>query len=102
MRLLHEVLVAVIRVAGAERTGVRISPLQPFNDMYHSDPWATFSCVVREINAFGLAFLHIAGMGEDAPGEAGPAFDLADLVPLFDGAVIRNFQYDQRRAERDV
>ncbi len=102
MRLLREVLSAVIRVAGAERTGVRISPLQPFNGMYDSDPWGTFSYVVRELNAFGLAYLHIAGMGEDAPGEAGPAFDLADLVPLFDGAVIRNYQYDQSRAERDV
>ncbi|HSH84257.1 MAG TPA: alkene reductase [Guyparkeria sp.] len=102
MRFLHEVLTAVIRVAGAARTGVRISPLQPSSDMFDSDPWGTFSYVVRELNAFNLAYLHIAGMGEDAPGAAGPAFDLADLVPLFNGPVIRNYRYDQARAEADV
>ncbi|KTG17597.1 MULTISPECIES: alkene reductase [unclassified Guyparkeria] len=102
MRLLREVLAAVTRVAGASRTGVRISPLQPMNGMYDSAPWETFSYVVRELNAFGLAYLHIAGMGEDAPGAAGPAFDLAELVPLFHGPVIRNYHYDQPRAEADV
>jgi len=102
MRLLREVLAAVIRVAGASRTGVRISPLQPMNGMDDSDPWGTFSYVVRELNPFGLAYLHIAGMGEDEPGKAGPAFDLADLVPLFDGPVMRNYHYDQARAEADV
>ena len=102
MRFLQEVLAAVTGVAGASRTGVRISPLQPMNDMYDSDPWGTFSYVVRELNPFGLAYLHIAGMGEDRPGEAGPAFDLDELVPLFDGPVIRNYQYDQSRAEADV
>ncbi|MDG4866400.1 alkene reductase [Guyparkeria sp. 1SP6A2] len=102
MRLLREVLAAVTRVAGPSRTGVRLSPLQPMNGMYDSDPWGTFSYVVRELNPFGLAYLHLAGMGEDDPGAAGPAFDLADLVPLFEGPVIRNFNYDQARAEADV
>lgn len=102
MRLLREVLAAVTRVAGPARTGVRLSPLQQMNGMYDSDPWGTFSYVVRELNLFGLAYLHLAGMGEDAPGAAGPSFDLADLVPLFEGPVIRNFNYDQARAEADV
>ncbi len=102
MRFLNEVLDAVTAVAGVSRTGIRISPLQPFNGMYDSNPRETFSHVVRALNPRGLAYLHIAGMGEDEPGAAGPAFDLADLVPLFDGPVIRNYQYDLGRAEADV
>ncbi|HER35380.1 MAG: alkene reductase [Halothiobacillaceae bacterium] len=101
-RLLREVLVAVTEVAGPARTGVRLSPLQPMNGMHDSDPWGTFSHVVRELDAFDLAYLHVAGMGEDAPGDAGPAFDLAELVPLFRGPVIRNYHYDRARAETDV
>ncbi|WP_372591918.1 alkene reductase [Guyparkeria sp.] len=102
MRFLDEVLDAVTDVADASRTGIRISPLQPFNGMSDSNPWETFSHLVRRLNPRGLAYLHIAGMGEDEPGAAGPAFDLADLVPLFDGPVIRNYQYDLSRAEADV
>jgi N-ethylmaleimide reductase len=102
LRFLDEVLDAVTAVAGAARTGVRISPLQPANGMYDSDPRETFSSVVRALQPRGLAYLHIAGMGEDEPGAAGPAFELAELVPLFEGPVIRNYHYDQARAERDI
>ena len=37
------------------RVGVRLSPWQPFNGMYDSDPEATFGHVVQALRRFPLA-----------------------------------------------
>jgi N-ethylmaleimide reductase len=56
-RLMLEVTDAVCKVWGGNRVGIRLSPLQPFNDMYDSQPEETFSHVVKELNRFGLAVM---------------------------------------------
>jgi N-ethylmaleimide reductase len=101
-RFLMDVVDAVTAAVGADRVGLRISPLQPANGMSDSDPWATFSYVVRAVDAFKLAYLHVAGMGVDQPGVAGPAFDLNALRPLWHGKMMVNYHYDQARAEAAV
>lgn len=101
-RFLLEVTKAVVKVWGAQRVGVRLSPLQPFNDMFDSNPKATFSHAVKQLNAFGLAYLHITEMGRDNPGVAGPAFDLAELRPLWQGVYIGNGGYDKARANAAI
>lgn len=58
-RLLLEVVEAVIRVWGADRVGVRLSPLGTFNDIYDQDPEKTFGCVAKKLNEYGLAYLHL-------------------------------------------
>jgi N-ethylmaleimide reductase len=58
-RLLMEVLEAVIGVWGSDRVGLRLSPTGTFNDMHDSDPAALFSYVVKELNQFNLAYLHL-------------------------------------------
>jgi N-ethylmaleimide reductase len=93
-RLLLEVVEAVSDIWGADRVGVRLSPLQPFNDIKDSDPEATFSYTVKALNKFGLAYLHITEMGAEAPGVAGPAFDLKTLRPLWDGNYMTNSEYN--------
>lgn len=98
-RLLMEVVEAVTAAVGAARTGLRISPLQPANGMSDSNPKETFTYVVEKVNAYPLAYLHVAGMGTDQPGAAGPAFDLNILRPLWSGKLIVNYHYDQARAE---
>jgi N-ethylmaleimide reductase len=97
-RLLMEVTDAVTAVWGTERVGVRISPLQPFNDMRDSNPEATFSYVVEQLNDFDLAYLHVTEMGQDVPGAAGPAFDLGRLRELWHGLYMTNYRYDRARA----
>ncbi|MDH5592642.1 MAG: alkene reductase, partial [Gammaproteobacteria bacterium] len=62
-RLLLEVVGEVCKIWGADRVGVRLSPLQPFNDMKDSDPQATFSYTVKALSQFDLAYLHITEMG---------------------------------------
>ena len=97
-RLMLEVTEAVCSVWGANRVGIRLSPLQPFNDMYDSQPEETFSFVVKELNRFGLAYLHVTEMGKDNPGAAGPAFDLGKLRKIWKGVYMTNSGYDLARA----
>lgn len=98
-RLMLEVVEAVCSVVGSDRVGIRISPIQPFNDMKDSDPETTFSFLVKELNRFGLAYLHVTEMGSDAPGVAGPAFDLGKLRTLWKGVYVTNFGYDKARGD---
>ncbi|MDX6766622.1 MAG: alkene reductase [Candidatus Methylacidiphilales bacterium] len=58
-RLTLEVTEAVVSVWGAGRVGIRFSPSGVFNDMHDSDPYATFGHVIRELQPYGLAYLHI-------------------------------------------
>lgn len=58
-RLLMEVIDAVIPVWGADRVGVRLSPLGAFNDMGDDDPEATFGYIADRLNAYHLAYLHL-------------------------------------------
>ena len=51
-RLLLEVTEAVAGVWGADRVGVRISPVHTFNSMYDSHPDLTFGYVAKQLNQF--------------------------------------------------
>lgn len=101
-RFLLEVVEAVSDTLGADRVGVRLSPLQPFNDMRDSDPQATFSYAVNQLNRFDLAYLHITEMGRENPGAAGPAFDLNILRDAWHGIYITNSAYDRERANATI
>ncbi len=68
-RLLIEVMEAVAGEWGAERVGVHLSPTNlAFNDIADSDPPATFSTAVGELDRLGLGYLHLV-----EPGPADPA-----------------------------
>lgn len=58
-RLLMEVVEAVIGVWGSNRVGVRLSPSGTFYSMSDSDPKALFTYVVRQLNDYNLAYLHV-------------------------------------------
>ncbi|RME35864.1 MAG: alkene reductase [Gammaproteobacteria bacterium] len=101
-RFLLEVVEAVTGVWGPERVGVRLSPLNPFNDMHDSDPRATFTRVVEALDRFGLAYLHVTEWGSDEPGAAGPPFDLQELRRRWGRVYVANGGYDQARAEAAI
>lgn len=102
MRLLLEVLETVCGAVGADRVGVRLSPVQPVHDMRDSDPEGTFSRVVEKLNDFGLAYLHVTNLGYTAPGAAGPYFDPRSLRKLWKGVYMANHGYDRDSAEAAV
>lgn len=95
-RLLMEVTKAVVEVAGADKVGVRLSPVNPFNDMQDSNPQALFNYVAEQLNQFGLAYLHAVEGGIHGGGEAAP-FDFEAFRKQFKGPYIANLAYDKAR-----
>ncbi len=98
-RLLLEVVDAATAVWGAGRVGVRISPLNSYNDMKDSDPVALTGYVAAEMNRRGLAFLDLM---------RGDFFGLqkGDVVTParreFKGALLCGMGYTPEEAERTV
>ena len=97
-RFLLEVTEAVVKVWGSERVGLRLSPLNPFNDIKDSDPQATFHYAVNALNPFNLAYLHVTEMGAENPGLAGPAFNVKELRDIWQGVYFTNGGYDKIKA----
>ncbi|MCL4160932.1 UNVERIFIED_CONTAM: hypothetical protein GTU68_008369 [Idotea baltica] len=95
-RLLMEVTQAVIDVIGADKTGIRLSPVNPFNDMKDSNPQAIFNYVAEALNQSGLAYLHTVEGGIHGGGEADP-FDFFAFRKLFKGKYMANLGYDKSR-----
>lgn len=58
-RLMLEVTEAVCDVWGADRVGLRVSPLNSYNSMIDSDPVGTYTWLAGALNDFGLAYLHV-------------------------------------------
>ncbi len=58
-RFLDEVIQGVSAVFPAHRIGVRLSPNGAFNDMGSPDYREQFSFVAKELDRFGLAYLHV-------------------------------------------
>ena len=92
-RLLLEVADAAVEVLGAGRVGVRLSPVNPFNDLSDSNPQATFAHVAEALGKRGLAYLHLARGGDDG------SFDWAALRRAFGGKVILAGGFDRAQAE---
>ena len=99
-RFLLEVVDAVSAVAGAERTGVRISPQNGQNDISDTNPQVLFDYVAEHLSRRDLAYLHI--IEGDTGGLPVPPFDYAKLKRLFGGIVIANNGFDKARANEAI
>jgi N-ethylmaleimide reductase len=88
-RLTIEVTEAVVGVWGAERVGIRFSPSGVFNDMQDSNPLATFSYVLGELNRFGIAYTHITQItAQDIAHGATAGVGPKELRPSWNGKII--------------
>jgi N-ethylmaleimide reductase len=98
-RFLFEVLAAVIAAVGADKVGLRLSPLNSYNSMKDSDPVALISYLCEKLNAFNLAYLHL--MRADFFG-----MQKADVMTLarekYQGVLIGNMGYTPAEAEAAV
>ena len=101
LRLLMEVTKAVVAVAGSDKVGVRISPVNPFNDIEDSNPQALFNAVADSLNQFNLAYLHVV---EGGIGDAGEPvkFDFVALRKHFNNAYMANLGYDKARGNAAI
>ncbi|ARU31228.1 alkene reductase [Sulfuriferula sp. AH1] len=101
-RLLLEITAAVTDVWGADRVGVRLSPINPFNDMYDSHPQQTFEFVANALNPFNLAYLHVTEWAGQDSGQGSPDFDFQRLRAVFNGTYITNGGYDKVSANAAI
>lgn len=91
-RFLREVTETVAAIWGADRVGVRLSPVSPFNAIEDSDPEAAFTYFARVLGEYDLAYLHVVEPGPDEP------FFRAALKDAFGGPYMANGGYDREIA----
>jgi N-ethylmaleimide reductase len=108
VRFLFEVARAVAGAVGGLRTGIRLAPVTPSNDIVDADPQALFEHAVAQLAPLGLAYLHIV---EGATGGARELpdrpFDYAALKARYRaaggrGAWMVNNGYDKALAEQAI
>jgi N-ethylmaleimide reductase len=98
-RLMLEVSKVVAAEAGPERTGIRISPVTPANDVSDSEPQPLFEHIVDHLNALKLTYIHVVEGATGGPRDIAP-FDYASLRKRFTGAYIANNGYDFELANK--
>lgn len=97
-RFAVEVARAVAAEIGAGRTGLRISPVTPANDIgQDSDPMALYTHLLAQLAPLGLAFLHVVEGATGGPRDNVP-FDWAALRRAWPGAWIANNGYGREMA----
>lgn len=96
-RLMLEVSKAVASEAGADRTGIRISPVTPANDVSDSNPQPLFDHIVDQLNALKLVYIHVIEGATGGPRDIAP-FDHDSLRKRFNGTYIANNGYDFKLA----
>ncbi len=102
IRFLQEVTEAVVSAWSADRVGVRLSTVSPFNDMADSNPIATFSAATALLNRYGLAYLHVL---EALPGHmlAGEGEVVTPhLRKIFKGPLMVNGGYDRETGTQAI
>ncbi|HYP70272.1 MAG TPA: alkene reductase [Variovorax sp.] len=105
-RLLIEVARAVVQAVGGGRTGIRLSPVTPANDVVDADPQPLFEYVLRELATLGLAYVHVIEGATGGPRElADRPFDYPALKAAYrnaggQGAWMVNNGYDKVLADK--
>ena len=98
-RLMLEVAKVVAGEIGPERTGIRISPVTPANDVSDSNPQPLFDHIVEHLNAMKLAYIHVIEGATGGARDIAP-FDYGSLRRRFKGAYMANNGYDFDLATR--
>jgi N-ethylmaleimide reductase len=98
MRLLKEVIEAVVEVWGADKVGVRLAPSGSFNGMSDSNRKALFTYVVKELNSYHLAYLHLVEPrvdGNETREELSSDLTSGFFRNLYDGLIMSAGGYDR-------
>jgi N-ethylmaleimide reductase len=98
-RLMLEVLDAAISVWGADRVGLRISPLNSYNSMIDSDPVGVTTYIAQQCSTRGIAYLHMmrADFFQAQQGDV-----ITPARQHFKGTLISNMGYTADEAEQAI
>ncbi|NOX45903.1 MAG: alkene reductase [Chlorobi bacterium] len=105
-RFLFEVVDAVCKAIGPEKTGIRLSPSGIFKDMFDSNPVELYEYVIDKLNQYDLAYLHILEpMVALEPAHKYEKY-LKEVTPHFrkfyKGLLITNCGFDFRSANKII
>jgi N-ethylmaleimide reductase len=100
-RFLMEVTKAVVETIGSDKVGLRLSPVNPFNDMKDSNPQAVFNYLTEQLNQLNLAYLHVVEGGIQGGGVADP-FDFDAMRKLCKSPYMANLSYDKVRGNAAI
>ncbi|MCC5859640.1 MAG: alkene reductase [Ectothiorhodospiraceae bacterium] len=104
-RIVLDIVRGIVEAIGGERTGIRLSPYGVANGSGEDDPMPLYSYLVRELNALGLAYLHLiepraSGAGQREVDHQGVPSAAKLFRPLWDAVLIAagNFRGDTAEA----
>lgn len=99
IRIVNQVIEAVLEVLEPGKVGIRLSPTGQFNDVNDSDPLKTYTAVINNLNHYKLAYVHIV---ERFPGVEVSNKDLhilKTLIAQWEGFYIANGDYNSITAQ---
>lgn len=104
-RFLFEVVDAVINEVGADRVGVRLTPMGRFIGMGDDTPELTFGHIARRLGERGLAYLHLVEpttLGVETDTNYDPRWDAIILLmrKIYPGKLLLAGGYDKLSASR--
>jgi 2,4-dienoyl-CoA reductase-like NADH-dependent reductase (Old Yellow Enzyme family) len=103
IRLLREVTQVVADVAGADRTGVRLSPNTLDQGVLDSNPRALFSAAAETLSAIGIAYLELREPPPDGNFGRAEGEPVAPWIRRrFKGVLILNSDYSFERGQAAV
>jgi len=100
IRIVLEVTEAVVGVWGGSRVGIRLSPLTPQvgNTPLDSDPNTTYSTLIKALDGFNLAYMHLVEGATQGPRDEKMGVSYQAMRKLFNGAYMANNGYDREMA----
>ncbi len=98
-RLMFEVVAAVCSVWGSDRVGLRLSPLNSYNDMKDSDPVGLATWLAGRLNDFNLAYLHLmrADFSQKQTGDL-----MTPVRAAYKGVLVGNMGYTAEEADKAI
>lgn len=98
-KLLLEVTKNICDIWGADRVGVRLSPLNSFNDMKDSNPLDLTKYVCTNLSQLGIAYLHLM-RGDFFGIQNGDVVSVAR--EFFKGILVANMGYTAQEAQASI
>lgn len=96
-RLLLDVTRAVVQEIGADRTGVRISPVSPVNGISLSNPQPQYDYLADQLNQLGIVYLHVVEGATGGPRDIAE-FNYQSIRDRFKRTYLANNGYDAKLA----
>jgi N-ethylmaleimide reductase len=101
-RFLDEIVNAVLTVWPSERVGVHLAPNGSFNDMGSTDFRETFVYAAKQLDRYGLAYLHLVDGLEFGFHSLGEPMTLKEFREVFSGPLMGNCGYSKETAEAAI